>query len=403
MSRYVIEYGKERLELDLPEGSEAAVFTPPEGMAEPEAEAALREALEQPRNYPPLRRNVVPGDRVAIALDADLPEPKRVLDVVTEVLEGAGVDPEAITIVEAARNTGELLSGQRGEVAEVHDPTSRDRLAYLSTTKSGARVYLNRTLTDADVVIPVGLLRQDPLTGPHGPWSVLFPGLSDAETREARRRSLALDPRGAHFLEADAEAFEVGWLLGSQFQVGIVPGSRGPAGFVAGLAEDVRDAGLAVLDKTWTFRPDTRAELVVVGVGGNDGPAGLHDLIAALATANRLVQRGGRIVALSQVEGAFGPALQRLIAAGDRNDSRAVLRGHEDAPDFLQAQMLAHILDWADVYVASRLDADALEELSMVPLDRPEDARRLASRASSCLVVGRADRVRAMVRDDQSE
>lgn len=403
MSRYVIEYGTERLELDLPEGSESAVFTPPEGMAAKEAEAALREALEQPRNYPPLRRNVVPGDRVAIALDADLAEPRRVLDVVTDVLEGAGVDPEAITIVEATRNTGEVLSGRRGEVEEVHDPASRDRLAYLSTTKSGTRVYLNRTLTDADVVLPVGLLRQDPLAGPHGPWSVLFPGLSDVETRDARRRSLALDPRGAHLLDADAEAFEVGWLLGSQFQVGIVPGTRGPAGFVAGLAEEVRDAGLAILDKTWTFGPEARAELVVVGVGGNEGAGGLHDLVAALATAERLVQRGGRIVALSQVEGSFGPALQRLIAAGDRENARAVLRGQEDAPDFLEAQTLTRVLDWADVYVASRLDADSLEELSILSLDRPEDARRLAAKASSCLVVGRADRVRALVQDGESE
>lgn len=401
MSRYVIEYGTESLDLDLPDGSEAAVFTPPAGMADPEAEAALREALERPRNYPPLRRNVVPGDRVAIALDPDLPEPRRVLDVVTEVLEGAEVEAEAITIVEATRHSGDLVSGRRGEVAEVHDPTSRDRLAYLSTTKGGTRVYLNKTLTDADVVVPIGLLRYDPITGPHGPWSVLFPGLSDAETREVHRRSLALDPRDAHFREADAEAFEVGWLLGSQFQLGIVPGSRGPAGFIAGLAEDVRDAGTAALEHDWAFRPEARAELVVVGVGGKDGPAGLHDLVAALATAGRLVQRGGRIVALSQVGDPFGPSLQRLIAAGDRDDARAVLRGHENDPDFLQAQALARVLAWADVYVASRLDADALEDLSIIPLDRPEDARRLAAKASSRLVVGRADRVRAAVREDE--
>ena len=400
MTRYVIGYGSERFDLDAAEGAEFEAFAPPAGMSPAHAEAALREVLERPRGYPPLRDNVVPGDRVAIALDPDVPDPSRVLDVVTDILEGAGVEADAVTIVEAARHAGALVSGSRGEVTEVHDPGDRERLAYLATTKAGSRVYLNRTLTDADVVVPVGFLREDPLAGPHGPWSVLFPGLSDEATRAAHRKSRASGPHEASRKDADDEAFEVGWLLGSRFQIGIVPGEGGPSGFVAGLDEQVRDAGLAELSRAWSFRPEARADLVIAGVGGPEGPGGLNDLVAALVTAGRLVRHGGRIVALSQVGGPLGPAMQRLAGAGDSNP-RDALRGHEADPDHLMAEALARVLGWADVYLLSGLAPDVVEDLSMIALERPEEVRRLASRASSCLVVGHADRVRGEVREGE--
>ncbi len=392
MSRYEIEFGSERVAVDLADEAEVEVFSPPAGLAPAAAEAALREALENPTHYPPLRQHVVPGDRVAIALDPDLPAPRAILDVVTDVLESAGVEPEAITIVEAARRDSPSVSGDRGEVAEVHDPSNPERLAYLATTAAGSRVYLNRTLIDADVVVPVGLLRRDPIAGAHGPWSVLFPGLSDAATREARRR--------AREAETDAEAFEVGGLLGSRFQVGVVAGAGGPAGFVAGLAESVRDAGLAAVERAWGFHPRERAETVVVGVGDAESPGGLAELTAALSVATKLVRRGGRIVAFSRVAGEFGPALARLAAAGEEGRSRRLPRGREADEDHPLALGLLAALDWADVYVLSRLDPDGVEGLGLVPFERPEEGARLAARSRSCLLVGRAERVRAQAADD---
>lgn len=393
MSRYEIEFGSERVAIELGEGVEVEVFSPPPGLPGQAAEEALREALDAPRGYPPLRQNVVPGDRVAIALDPDLRRPQGVLDIVTAVLESAGVEAEAITIVEAVRQDGQAVSGKRGEVAEVHDPSDPERLAYLATTERGSRVYLNRTLTDADVVVPVGLLRRDPVAGPHGPWSVLFPGLSDAKSRESHRLS-----RGAE-TTADDEAFEVALLLGSHFQVGVVPGSNGPAAFVAGRAEDVRDDGLAAVERAWSFRPAARAETVVVGVGDADSPGDLHDLIAALLVATKLVRRGGRIVALSNVGGSLGPSLSRLAAADDERRSRRVLRGHEDDRDHALALGLMDALDWADLYLLSRLDPEAVESLGLVPLERAEEGARLASRSRSCLLVNRAEQVHAEVDD----
>ena len=188
-------------------------------------------------------------------------------------------------------------------------------MAYLAATKQGRRIYLNRLLTDADVVIPVGRLGYDPIMGYRGPWSVIFPELSERAAIDAHRgrfRDEADEPTAARASASLDESFEVSWLLGSQFHVGVVPGSCGLVAVVAGRENAVRERGIASVDSAWKLDADSRAELVVVGIGGPGMPATIDDLAEGLATACRLVQHGGKIVVLSRVQGAIGPALQQL-------------------------------------------------------------------------------------------
>src|SRR4029079_9521876 len=97
-------------------------------------------------------------------VDEHLP---RLAGLVTAVLEhvvAAGVDPAAITLLcqpTASKQPWieDLPDAFQDVHLEVHDPADRKRLAYLATTKSGRRVYLNRAVVDADQLVV--------LTGPH--------------------------------------------------------------------------------------------------------------------------------------------------------------------------------------------------------------------------------------------
>ena len=402
--RVAVGFRDGTLELDVPEDRLVAEWSGPPGVAEAEEDArglALR-ALEDPRQFPPLRRAVVPGDRVAVAFEPEVPCAREVLGAVVRVLRESGVEPDAIALVAASGDRGEL-AGLVPEVPPpvVHDPGDRDGLAYLATTADGRRVYLNRLLTDADVTIPVGRLGYDPALGYRGPWSVIFPGLSDEETRRAfRARTTGERPDRDRPRPTLGESAEVSWLLGSQFHVGVVPGVSGAVEVVAGLDSAVRDEGAAAVDRAWGFRAETRAEVVVAGIGRPGTATRIEDLAEGLATATRLVRRGGRIVALSRAGGPLGPALRRLIGAGDPRAGVAGLRGHESDPDYPAAIQIARALAWADVYLLSDLPRDEVEDLSMVPLDRPEEGRRVVAAAGSCLVVGRAELTRADVADE---
>ncbi len=187
------------------------------------------------------------------------------------------------------------------------------------------------------------------------------------------------------------------WLLGTQFHLGLVPGRSGLAEVWGGLAEPVRDVAKGALDRLWSFRPPTRAECVVAGIGSPGTPAGIDDLVEGLVTAARLVTQGGKVVALSRTQGVIGPSLQRLTDAGDPKNAPAALRGHDSDEDAVAGRRLARVLAWADVYLYSGFDRQVVEDLSMVPIDHLDDARRLVARSSSCLLVSHAELTRALL------
>ena len=142
---------------------------------------------------------IVPGDRVVIALDSSITHAVPILQVLGQTLRDAGVEPDGI--YGACAHGGNCRHGRRatyqGASIVVHDARDRSQLAYLAATKEGRRIYLNRLLTDADVVIPVGRMGYDPILGHRGPWSVLFPDLSERETIEVYRGAAAERARGA--------------------------------------------------------------------------------------------------------------------------------------------------------------------------------------------------------------
>lgn len=393
--RVMVDFQGERLELEVADERLVGAWQGPSGMDPGAVRGAVLEALEAPRGYPPLRQAVVPGDRVVLALDESIPEGATVLGAVAEILRGAGV--EAIRVLAP----GPLAAGlvPTGLDASLHDPTDRTQLAYLASTERGRRVYLNRLLTDADFVLPIGRLGFDPVLGHRGPWSVLFPALSDEETRRTYRlgetRAVAGDS------PALAESSDVSWLLGAQLQLGLIAGASGLVRAVAGTLAEVRDRGAAALDAAWTFRADRRAAVVVAGIGNAGRSASLDDLTLGLANAARLVRRGGKIVALSRVEGPLGPALDRLAGADDPRSALHALKGAEAEPDYPAARRLAKALAWADVYLASNLDETRVENLGMIALGSTGEARRLAGSADSCLVVSQADLTRVELLDDE--
>ena len=304
-----VQFHDERLELELPDEKLVGLWDGPTGLDGEAAVEAIRHALDQPLDFPPVRQAVVPGDRVAIALDASLGDVKPVLGVIVNLLQESGVEPGDVKVVTATGH-GADISGKLppGVSLEPHDDADRRRLAYLATTKAGRRIYLNRQITDADVVIPVGRLGYDPILGYRGPWSVIFPGLSDQVTAASYRQGLVHDTPGRVAPRPELEeAFEVSWLLGTQFHLGLLPGRSGLAQALCGLAEPVRDRAIGAVDRLWSFRPASRAECVIAGIGRAGVPAGIDELVEGLVTASRLVTQGGKIVALSQTQGVIGP------------------------------------------------------------------------------------------------
>ena len=406
--RVAVDFQDERVDLDVPDEALVGSWHGPRGRGADEVPALIAEALEHPREFPSLRQALVPGDRVVIALGDDVPEAPAVLGSVYRVLENAGIEPGGVVVLTGPQPRAKLADAVPAEVTFLkHDPDDPNNLAYLAATTGERRVYLNRALTDADFVLPVGRLGYDPALGYEGPWGVIFPGLSDQKTRaEFRANATGEPPDPLHPKPALTESAEVSWLLGIQFQVGVVAGVSGVVGAVAGLGSAVLEHGAREVDRAWVFRADSRAELVVAGIGRPGVSTGIDDVARGLSTAVQLVRRGGKIVILSRAAGPISPTVRRLINAGDPHSD--MLDDHDEndgentsgKDDDSTARMILRAVEWADVYLLSGFSADDVEELSIIPLERPEEAGRLAKLSDSCLVLSQADLARAEVADE---
>src|SRR5262245_1878143 len=97
--RVGLSWGKQQMQVEVAEKNLVPLRrdAPAPALADPAA--AVRDALEGPIDFPPLRRALTPDDHVAVVVDEHLPQLGRLLVPILEHVRSAGVAPEAITLL----------------------------------------------------------------------------------------------------------------------------------------------------------------------------------------------------------------------------------------------------------------------------------------------------------------
>jgi nickel-dependent lactate racemase len=389
--RVTMDCGRQRLEFEAAEGNRIACPAPPVALADPAA--AVRAALEAPHGFPPLRRALTPDDHVAVVVDERLPRLGELLAALLEHVTGAGVAAERITLLCAPSSSrqpwlDDLPDALEEVHLEVHDPANRKRLSYLATMRDGRRLYLNRTVVDAEQTVVLSGRRYDPLLGHAGAEGSLYPALSDADTRAAMNTRANLGTPDAEPWLTRREAVEAAWLLGAPFFVQVIEAAGDEvaeivAGAVAGELAEAGLEGQRRQDACWRWRVDRAADLVVASLAGDPDRQTFADLAAAAACAARVVRPGGRVALLCQ-------------ARPDLADTEAFrnCEGPQDVLERLGAKLeLDHlsVLRWAaaarqaHLYLLSELTDEVVEDLFATPLQQAGQVQRLLDAGGSCL------------------
>ena len=369
---------------------------------------AAENSIEQPLDYPPLAQAAVAGDKVVLALGETVPGAAAIVKAVVDCLLQAGIAPEDISLLqtrqEPASSGDDPLSLVPSDVRArlrllVHDPEDRNRLSYLAASGEGKPVYINRSLSEADLVIPIGVVRAEAAVGYYGVYGSIFPCFSDAKTIQ-RYRSPNVGESPVQRRRFRREVEEAGWLLGLHFLIQVVPGPGGAAlGILAGRAASIERAGREQCDRAWSCLVPRRASLVLAAVTGSADQQTWTSVVRALAAAERVLEEGGAIALCTDLAELPGPALQSLAAGG--NPEAALRRLAHDRPsDMLLAVEVARALERGPVYLLSQLAESTVEELGLVAVANGAEVTRLADRSQSCIVLANAQYATPTVEDE---
>jgi len=248
-----------------------------------------------------------------------------------------------------------------------------------------------RDVVEADFVISIGQIAFDALLGFRGTSSVYYPGLSRAETFQQSQGQghLELGPHDQRPLRQLVD--EIGWLLGTQFTVQVIPSAEGGVYHIlAGEIEAVMRQGKELLMEHWMIEQTERPETVVLALDSFSPGDCWGALGRALATARRLVKREGRVIILSDIAELPADSSALIRAATSPGEALKMVRTTAP-PDMVATSQILQAAEWASLFLLSRLNNDVVEDLFITPLANEREAMRLLKHVENCLFLGSAE------------
>lgn len=401
MKCITLDYGAdEPLLLEVDDDALVADCRGPEGVSGEAARNRVTAALSTTKSGPPLEKHVVPGDRVAIGLAADVPQAAEVVAAVATRLIAAGVDAVDITVLRAPPleplgNTGACQAGRVPDIDGVtaFDPAVEPQTSYMAADEAGRPIHLARALVDADVVVSIGQWGWDAAFGGRSLEGELWPTFSRRSCREELVRSLA--KRGRRALAAwKVSNHEATWQLGVCATLRLV-GGRGDT--LAAAAFGLPDAATRQARKLAAgWRPQVPAPAMLTVASLSNPHGGIAMLLRAVAAAARVTHPTGTVCIASRLAERPGVIFSRWREGAplDALVREAVGTGDQALiTDAFQTRFFARALGDRRLVLLSELEETTVEELELGFAATPEVVERLAHRSESVAVLHESDRM----------
>ena len=380
-----LEYGREGLEIDLPDERVVRSLAYKRAIPLPNPAATLRDVLQAPTGTPPLRQ-LARGKRTACIVICDITRPvpnEMILRPLLETLESAGIARDEILILIATGlhrpNEGdELVEIVGAEIAanyriENHHGQVLAEHTYLGDSPRGVPVWIDSRYVAADLKITVGLIEPHLMAGYSGGRKLICPGIAALETVKVWHSPRFLEhPRAdCGMLDGNPVHEENTWIgrrAGCDFIVNVVlDDHRRPLKFVAGDMEAAFLEGVAFVRDVVTDPVREPVDIVVTSSAGYPLDTTFYQSIKGMTGALPIVKQGGTIIiAASLTEGIGSPQFQQLFRenAGSGVFVQRIQGDDYFVMDQWQLEELAKVRRRARVRMVSHgLPADVIDQL----------------------------------------
>jgi len=383
-----LAYGYDGLETEFPD--DAAIIRPKTLPALEDESVAIRAALQNPIESPPLKNLVRLGDKIVLAhsdMTRATPNP-RLLPVILEEIENAGVKRDDITLLNALGTHRQHTEAEMRTLlgdwliqnyhCEQHDAFDDQNLVSLGMTNLNHPVRLNRKLIEADLIIMTGFIEPHLFAGFSGGPKCILPGLAGAESVITNHSiELIAHPNARYGITYGnplwEEMLELTKRLENTFLVNVALNADQKITRVfAGDQEHAHKVGCEYVRKNAMTQVDGDFDIVVTTNSGFPLDQNLYQCAKGMVAAEAIVRPGGAILVVAACQDGipFGSHYHQLIKkAGSLEGIEKMLsQPGFNAPDQWMLQIQARIQRKADVYVFSEgLSEQEIQQTLFIP------------------------------------
>lgn len=319
-------FGKDGLEVSVPDAYDCRVVSSHTAPALDNVEAALASALDHPIGCAPLVE-LAAGKRTAAISVCDITRPapnSTTLPPLLDRLHRAGIPVEGITILiatglhrDATKEEIQTILGP--EIAaryrvESHD--ARDFAAHrsLGSTRRGTPVYIDERFMAADLHITLGFVEQHLMLGFSGGRKLVAPGQAAQETikvihsprfmREPMATEGSIKENPLH-----DELLEIAAMARHDFMLDVtLTQAREISGVFAGDPVKAHAKAVAFLEETSLETLSQPADVVITSSAGYPLDLTFYQTVKGITAAQHIVKPGGRILLLGECAEGIGGA-----------------------------------------------------------------------------------------------
>ena len=384
MKSYNVYYKGQRIEFDTPSGWKVlAVGEPNEAHVIEDIRSKLEDILKNPIGTRSLRELASQaGNVVIISDDQTRPTPAHILlPTLLDELNGAGIPDDRISIIvgrgthreptegEVVKKLGEEAMGRVS--VEIHDPDNTEALTYLGVSSRGTPIWINKKVSEADLLIGIGNVAPHYFAGYGGGAKIILPGVSGRETI-VKNHTMIMDPNTVQGrLEGNpvyADMLEIARKARLEMKIDVLLDMENRiTNITAGEVRAQHRKGIEELNKVYGFKPPRKADIVIAS--GHPLEENLIQSSKAAMSASLVTKDGGTIILLSGCYDGPGHKLDETLEARPEPEEvvRWIAEGKAAPSGGPVASRMRRILKTKKVVVVTDgISPEKIESMAMV-------------------------------------